>query len=121
MSKYKVGDTFFVESIVGRDPKNGYAKITKVGQKYADIKFLDKSENGEYRVSMEKNCVFDSAGYKVGEIYQSKDAYEVATGIKKAAREISDAMYGHSGYSKLLGKSIDDLKRIAEMLDIDLS
>lgn len=121
MKEYKVGDTFFVESIVGFSQKNGYAKVVKVGKKYAEIKFLDKSENDEYKVSIERNMVVDSYGIEFGLIYQSKDAYEVATGLKKAARKISDAMYGHSGYSKLLGKSIDDLKRIAEMLDIDLS
>ena len=121
MSKYKVGDTFFVESIVGFSPKNGYAKVTKVWKKYAEIKFLDKSENDKYRVSIERNMVVDSAGIEFGLIYQSKDAYEVATGLKKAARKISDAMHGRSGYLKLLEKSMNDLNRIAEILDIDIS
>ena len=121
MRKYKVGDTFFVAPSGKYREKEGWAKVTKVWRKYAEIGFLGKDEYINYLLNMEKGIVCDANDYEVGVVYQSKDAYEVASGIKKAARKISDAMYGHSGYSKLLGKSIDDLKRIAEMLDIDLS
>lgn len=120
MKKYKVGDTFFVESIIGFAPKNGYAKVKKILKKYAEIEFLDKNETGVYRLNLEKCRIIDCVGNQVGKVHQSKDAYEVATGIKKAAAKIYKAIAGCEGYSKLLGKSKSDLNRIAEMLDINL-
>ena len=120
MSKYKVGDTFFVTLSGKYREKEGWAKVTEVWGKYAEIAFLGKDEYINYCLNIDSRIVFDANNREVGFAYQSKDAYHVATGIKKAARKISDALYGHSGYSKLLEKSIDDLRRIADMLDIEL-
>ena len=121
MSKYKVGDTFFVAPSGKYREKEGWAKVTKVWSKYAEIAFLGKGEYINYRLIMEKGIVCDANSCEVGVAYQSKDAYDVETGVKKAALKISKAMSDCEFHSKLLSKSIGDLRRIAEMLDINLS
>lgn len=121
MSKYKVGDTFFVAPSGKYREKEGWVTVRKVWRKYAEIAFVCKDEHINYRLNMENLIVCDANGLEVGVAYQSKNAYEVAAGVKKAAAKISRVMSGFECHSILLNKSMSDLRRIAEILDIDLS
>lgn len=122
MSKYKVGDKFYVAPC-GRYGKEGHVTITKVGRKYAEIKF-DKPKEHDYtvfRLNMETNEIISPSSYQVGAFYKTKEDYELDNKKKKFANRIHRLLSNFNGYKKLVEIPVDDLETIARILNVDLT
>ena len=104
MSKYKVGDTFFVAPSGRFFKKEGYATVKKVGRKYAE---------------MDSGIIYCNKS-QAGVLYKTKEEYDLKIKKEKISEKISRDISGFCGYKKLIGVSMDDLLKIAEMLDIEL-
>ena len=119
MSKYKVGDTFFIAPSGRFFKKEGYATVKKVGRKYAEIEFVEKSIFGEYILNMDSGIIYCNKS-QAGVLYKTKEEYDLKIKKEKISEKISRDISGFCGYKKLIGVSMDDLLKIAEMLDIEL-
>ena len=119
MSKYKVGDTFFVAPSGRFYTKEGYATIKKIGRKYAQIEFVEKSIFGEYVLNMENGIIYYNKS-QVGVLYKTRDEYDLKNKKEKISEKLTRELSGFCGYKKLIEVSIDDLLKIAQILGINL-
>ena len=121
MIEYKVGERLFVcISKYWSPPRTGYAVIEKVGRKYAGV-----SINGcKYKIDINSGDVFH-ANYSsdsktiMGAVYESEFEYAEKCAIEKYAAHIKRSV-GIIGYRGFLNCSMEELKKIASILKINL-
>ena len=98
--------------------------VTKVGRKYAQLKF-DKENETEgiiVKLDMGTNDIISSpSNCIVGTFYKTKEDYELDNKKKKLASKINRAVSSFNGYKRLVEATIGDLETIARILNVDLT
>lgn len=118
MIKYKVGELVFIDANIRLMPRvSGYVEILKVGRKYAEILI----DGCRYNIDIKSDYIFHATDKKtvVGAAYESELKYMEKCAIVKYAEHIKRSV-GIIGYRGFLECSMEELKKIASILKINL-
>lgn len=116
MIEYKVGNKVYIVSYGGRMVFKGFVEIIAVGRRFSDA----VAENGTlFKLNMAKNNVVLRLYQVVGSVYARKEDYDEKCAIEKFAAKIKRTV-NSLGYSGLHKCSVGDLRKIAEILKINL-
>lgn len=118
MIEYKVGELVFIGVNRRWMPRvSGYFEIVKVGRKYAEILI----DGCRYNIDIKSDYIFHATDKKtiIGTAYASELKYMEKCAIEKYAEHIKRSV-GIIGYRGFLECSVEDLKKIASILKINL-
>lgn len=118
MIEYKVGGMVYITTNHYNGNLREGAEITCVGKLYAEAVAEDGTR---VKLNMAKNRVCDRqrVNNSVGDVYANKEKYDEKCAIEKYAQKIKSTV-NNLGYSGFRECSMEDLRKIAAILKINL-